>query len=491
MKSSAEQRLQQIAIQLEEMGFWRDREFVDLDAWTIDGDPIAPGSYWPAGIVDRAKGGTVGSEWDACSGVVTLEHPEVQLPSGWPVEESALLLDPGGESLLTISYGNDETESFGVDPWHRRFPLRARQFGIRVEAVARFPFGRPNRDPRLSTARLVWIESELTRLHRRLWLAYKAAVALTGDAAVPSLIDAIEGALAALRWPSATDDYLARTEGRRQMQEIWRLPPDLPAHPKGLSHIERDSVREATCRLQRDLVRLSHQYPSSGSLAVTGHAHIDLAWLWPMDETRRKSRRTFSSALAIMDRYPEVRFNQSSAQIYSFLEEDDPQMFAAIKDRVASGQWEPVGGMWVEPDLNMPTGESLVRQLLYGQRYFKSTFGRESDTCWVPDCFGFTAGLPQLLRQARIANFFTIKLTWSETNVFPYDIFWWEGLDGSRVLAHMFDNPGHHELGTSGYNGDPSPHATVIDLAQLPRKEPVRDQPIQHWLRRRRRRNDV
>ena len=184
---------------------------------------------------------------------------------------------------------------------------------------------------------------------------------------------------------------------------------------------------------------------------MTGHAHIDLAWLWPYEETRRKLRRSFHTALALMRHAPDFRFNQSSAQFYAQIEADDPALFAAIGERVASGQWEPTGGMWVEPDTNMPCGESLARQILYGQRYFERVFGARHRVCWLPDCFGFSPALPQLLRQGGIDSFLTIKVTWSETNKFPHDLFWWEGLDGSRVLAHTFDNP------VEGYNGEARP----------------------------------
>ena len=191
---------------------------------------------------------------------------------------------------------------------------------------------------------------------------------------------------------------------------------------------------------------LRDRYPQTGALALTGHAHLDLAWLWPLAETRRKAIRTFSSVIGLMERHPGFRFNQSTAQLYAFLEADDPALFQQIKQKVASGQWEPIGGMWVEPDTNMPTGESLVRQLLYGQRYFERTFGRRHTVCWLPDCFGFSPALPQILRLAGIDSFFTIKVNWSETNEMPFDLFWWEGLDGSRVLAHTFKNP------AGGYN---------------------------------------
>ena len=196
-------------------------------------------------------------------------------------------------------------------------------------------------------------------------------------------------------------------------------------------------------------------YPPRGKIALSGHAHIDLAWLWPYAETSRKLRRTFHTALGLLARSPDFIFNQSTAHYYAEIEAEEPALFAAIRARVAEGRWEPIGGMWVEPDTNMPTGESLARQLLYGQNYFERAFGARSRVCWLPDCFGFSPALPQLLAQADIDSFFTTKVYWSETNRFPHDLFWWEGTDGTRVLAHVFDNP------LAGYNGFVRPDGTA------------------------------
>ena len=165
------------------------------------------------------------------------------------------------------------------------------------------------------------------------------------------------------------------------------------------------------------------------------------------------------------------------AQVYAWLEEDDPALLARIEALAGEGRFEPIGGMWVEPDCVMPAGESLVRQLLYGQRYFARRFGAPHTVCWLPDCFGFSPALPQLLRGAGIERFFTIKLSWSETNRFPHDLFWWEGLDGSRVLAHMFDNP------EGGYNGDAGPRAAYETWRRFRRRAP--GEPADRRLRRR------
>ncbi len=170
---------------------------------------------------------------------------------------------------------------------------------------------------------------------------------------------------------------------------------------------------------------------------AVGHAHIDTAWLWPMSETRRKCTRTFASAAALMDDYPEYVFAASSAQHYTWIEEDHPELFARVAERVERGQWVPVGGMWVEADMNLPSGESLVRQIVFGQRYFEATFGRRCTEVWIPDVFGYPAGLPQVFAAGGMRRFVTQKLSWNKQNTFPHSTFWWEGLDGSRVLTHF------------------------------------------------------
>ncbi len=172
------------------------------------------------------------------------------------------------------------------------------------------------------------------------------------------------------------------------------------------------------------------------SVAV-GHAHIDTAWLWPIRETKRKCVRTFASAVALMDDYPEYVFAASSAQHYTWIEERHPELFAKIAERVERGQWEPVGGMWVEADMNLPSGESLVRQIVFGQRYFEEKFGRRCTEVWIPDVFGYPAGLPQVFAAGGMDRFVTQKLSWNKQNTFPHSTFWWEGLDGSRVLTHF------------------------------------------------------
>jgi alpha-mannosidase len=172
-------------------------------------------------------------------------------------------------------------------------------------------------------------------------------------------------------------------------------------------------------------------------VVAVGHAHIDTAWLWPLAETHRKTQRTFSTAIRYMDEYPEYRFACSQAQQYAWLKERDPDLYEGIRAKVAGGQFVPVGGSWVEPDLNVPSGESLVRQLLHGQRFFEQEFGIRCREFWAPDSFGYCGQLPQLLRGAGMTRFLTQKLSWNRFNPPEWHTFDWQGDDGSEVLVHF------------------------------------------------------
>jgi alpha-mannosidase len=442
MSLTIAQRLDRVKVRLDELQWWRERETVAVTGWTFEGEQIEVGGFWPRrdGVVNFAA--------------------EAKVPEHWPIAETRLVLDLGGEALVSLTYEGGETIRFGNDPYHKEFQVRRHGFSIAAEAVARLPFGEPVREPRLNVAKLIWGDVAVHNLHLRLKLIVEACAQLGDHDVVAHLVAAAEEAFYGIDWPSATQDYIARFAPQAGQQRIWQLPP-LKAGPAGLDEAQRTSVAAADLKLTDRLRELQKRYPPIGEIALTGHAHIDLAWLWPYAETRRKARRTFHTAVSLMEGSNEYlarsgfRFNQSTAQYYAQIEEDDPALFEKIVAKVKSGAWETIGGMWVEPDTNMPTGESLARQILYGQRYFEQKFGVRHTICWLPDCFGFSGGLPQLLQQGGIRSFFTIKVNWNENNKFPHDLFWWEGLDGSRVLAHTFENPWH------GYNGGVTPECIV------------------------------
>jgi alpha-mannosidase len=175
------------------------------------------------------------------------------------------------------------------------------------------------------------------------------------------------------------------------------------------------------------------------SLTITavGHAHLDLAWLWPIRETIRKCARTFATALNLMERYPDYIFGASQPQLYAWIKAHFLDLYNRVKRRIGEGRWEPQGAMWVEADINLPSGESLVRQILYGKRFFLEEFGRDPSCLWVPDTFGFSGSLPQILAKSGVSYFMTQKLSWNLVTRYPHHTFWWHGIDGSRVLAHM------------------------------------------------------
>ena len=168
-----------------------------------------------------------------------------------------------------------------------------------------------------------------------------------------------------------------------------------------------------------------------------GHAHIDSAWLWPVRETRRKVARTVSNALVLMDADPDFKYAMSSAQQYAWLEEDHPDIFKRMKQRIEEGRFIPVGGMWVEADGMLPAGESLIRQIAYGRKYFKEHLGVEPKGVWLPDSFGYTGAWPQIARRAGYEWFLTQKISWNDTTKFPHHSFMWEGIDGSRIFTHF------------------------------------------------------
>jgi len=208
-------------------------------------------------------------------------------------------------------------------------------------------------------------------------------------------------------------------------------------------------------------------------IIATGHAHIDVAWLWTLAQNRRKSGRTFYNVLRLMEQFPEFHYTQSQAQLYDYVRQDYPELFEEIKHRVAEGRWEPIGGTWVEMDCNVSGAESLARQFLLGRTFFRTHFGpqAESPVLWLPDVFGYCWTLPQLIKQAGLEYFMTTKIGWNQYNRLPYDSFWWQGLDGTRVLTHFICTPGGDGHWVSTYNGDASPAQIIGTWRTFQQKE--------------------
>ncbi len=176
---------------------------------------------------------------------------------------------------------------------------------------------------------------------------------------------------------------------------------------------------------------------SAHTICCVGHTHIDVAWLWTLATTEDKVVRSFATVLEYMRRYPEYKFMSSQPQLYQYVKKNAPELYEEIRQRVKEGRWEAEGGMWVEADCNLASGEALVRQFLYGTRFFEREFGVKNEVLWLPDVFGYSAALPQIMKKCGISYFMTTKISWSEFNRMPYDTFLWEGIDGTEVLTHF------------------------------------------------------
>ncbi|NLW73864.1 MAG: alpha-mannosidase [Clostridiales bacterium] len=228
----------------------------------------------------------------------------------------------------------------------------------------------------------------------------------------------------------------------------------IPGSPEFLA-----SAARASAYLEAELYRKNRT--DDHKVICIGHTHIDIAWLWTVAQTREKAQRSFATVIALMKRYPEYKFMSSQAYLYKTVKEEAPELYAEIKKMIASGRWEVEGAMWVEADNNLPTGESLVRQIIYGKRFFREEFGVESRVLWLPDAFGYSAALPQILRKSGVDWFVTSKIGWNELNKMPYDLFVWRGIDGTPVNAYFLTAQdkklGQEPTKTSTYNGKATP----------------------------------
>ncbi len=282
-----------------------------------------------------------------------------------------------------------------------------------------------------------------------------------------------------------TREFLALA--RVALDTVRALSPDAPERHHLLNALDRafrvldtreplgetfyTSVREALNILRLDVGKAGP--PLNVHMIAAGHAHLDLAWLWTLDQTREKARRTFYTALRLMEEFPEYHFTQSQPQLYAFVREADPHLYQAIREKVKQGRWEPIGGMWVEADCNLAGAEALARQFLLGRQFFREEFGPHAETpvLWLPDVFGYTWSLPQLIREAGLKYFFTIKIGWNQYNRLPYDTFWWQGIDGTKVLTHFSTVPDPTGTHVSTYNAVASPQQVLGAWRNLQQKE--------------------
>ena len=322
-----------------------------------------------------------------------------------------------GEALLLVN-----GEHCGVfDPNHPIVMMTARgstsrTYQIAVEAHAGHPcIGTQPDDHRVSDGKCTFESVELL-------LQRQDVTAFVFDLKVLlQLIDALD------------ENSLRRSQILAGLAQVYELVDAMPSECPEESW--RPKLQEAT-QIMRPLLAATNG-TTAPQMGIVGHSHIDTAWLWTIGETWRKCARTFSSVLNLMEQYPEFLFLQSASCHTDLVRREYPGIYKRIRKMVAAGRWEPNGGMWVEPDCNIPSGESFVRQFLLGQQATREMFGYTSDAFWQPDVFGYSAALPQIMRGCGVEFFLTTKMAWNDTTRFPYDTFVWKGIDGTSVLAHF------------------------------------------------------
>ncbi|TBL75318.1 alpha-mannosidase [Paenibacillus thalictri] len=270
--------------------------------------------------------------------------------------------------------------------------------------------------------------------------------------------------MARIGWLDKAADDLYFT-GRAVLQVVQNLDDTRPERHALLTALDRAvleldwskphseafyrSVEKACSLLHSELEKCEKTH--AVTVTCVGHTHIDVAWLWQLKHTREKAARSFSTVLRLMERFPEYLFLQTQPQLYEYLKSDYPDLYKQISERVKDGRWEAGGAMWLEADCNLASGESLVRQLVYGIRFFQKEFGVVNTFLWLPDVFGYSWALPQILRKCGINSFMTSKISWNQYNRMPHDTFRWKGIDGSEVLTHFITTPIENEAGAERY----------------------------------------
>ncbi|NEG89803.1 alpha-mannosidase [Bifidobacterium aerophilum] len=409
---------------------------LNVEAFDIPGEPMPVDEFFAKerrGEIDF-KPFSIGSEWGTTWGTVwfrlTGRVPE-GYPNGKPLE---LVLDLGwyphscGGHIEGLVYRADGTAIKAVHPLNTWVPFMTADGKSQVPIAEDGTF-------------TVYLEAASNPLLLGVppFIETELGEKATGKPDEPYVFRSAD----LTEFDQRYEDYFVDLDVVSQLMEFadksspryWQLAKALQRSINTFDEQHPDSVVAARERLAGVLAKPANA--SAMNVSAVGHAHIDSAWLWPVRETHRKVARTVSNVLALMDADPDFKYAMSSAQQYEWLEAEHPDIFARMKQRIAEGRFIPVGGMWVEADGMLPTGESLIRQITFGRRYFKEHLGVEPRGIWLPDSFGYTGAWPQIARRAGYEWFLTQKISWNDTTKFPHHSFMWEGIDGSRIFTHF------------------------------------------------------
>lgn len=392
---------------------------LSVEVWHAAGEPVrvdeALASPYVAASVGDSWGRPWGTSWFRFTG---------RVPEDWARQTVEAVIDLGfdgpgpGFTAEGMAYGPDGHPLKGLHPRNMWVPIRRQASG--GEAVEFFVEAAAN--PQI-IGPVTPLGDPLTAGDEPLYHLARADLATFDEVVWNLSID--------LQVLGELMHELPVSDPRR-----WEI---LRAIERALDALDLDGI-PATAEASRAALSPALTQSARASahrISAVGHAHIDSAWLWPIRETVRKVARTASNVVNLMDDHPELIFAMSQAQQFAWLAENRPEVYGRVAKKVADGQFVPVGGMWVEADTNMPGGEAMARQLIHGKRFFRERFGIDTQEVWLPDSFGYSAALPQLIKLSGSRWFLTQKLSWSQTNAFPHHTFWWEGIDGTRIFTHL------------------------------------------------------
>ncbi|MGL6175232.1 MAG: alpha-mannosidase, partial [Cellulosilyticaceae bacterium] len=405
---------------IHELGHYRYRETINFESLKCKDDlegevnPSLPNMDQEEAILN------VGDSWKGRDKYLWL-YKKIQIPSTWADKRVLGLFDYGNtgggnnsgfESLLYV----DGKPFQGVDSNHKEVFLQEEHIGQEVEFLFRLWSGLEGggvptpQEHRIKCAQLAWLDEYVDDLY------YNGKMIIE----TLKILDDFDPTKAKIR--KMLNDSLKQID--------WSYPGSEEFY---------NSVQEADELLNEAINRFDKK--ALVNVKCVGHTHIDVAWLWRLKHTREKCARSFSTVVRLMEQYPEYVFLQTQPQLYEYIKNDYPEIYEQIKKKVKAGQWEVDGGMWVEADCNLTSGESLTRQILVGSKFIKDEFDRDVEYLWLPDVFGYSWALPQILKKSGINTFMTTKISWNQYNRMPHDTFKWKGIDGSEVLTHFITTP--------------------------------------------------
>ncbi len=410
---------EKLKARIAELEAYRYRDVIELEDILIkESGGEVPNPEVPADFTDFSKA-KVGMHWSGWDKYLWL-HVIAKFPKGWKGRTLLGIFDfgktggggnSGFESLLYM----DGKPYQGVDSNHKEVFFQEDIAGQPLGLTFRLWSGLEGggvpkvQEHKIKRAALAWLDEKADDLYYLSKMIHEALEEIQDEALKENLTKALNDAFLKIDWAyPGSDAFYASVEAADDFLN------------EALDHMDKNSMVTVNC---------------------VGHTHIDLAWLWRLKHTREKASRSFSTVFRLMDMFGEYRFLQTQPQIYEYIKQDFPEIFQQIKEKVKEGRWEADGAMWVEADCNLTSGESLTRQILMGTGFVRKEFNKEMEFLWLPDVFGYSWALPQILKKSGINTFMTTKISWNEFNRMPHDTFVWRGMDGSEVLAHFVTTP--------------------------------------------------